>query len=364
MDTGRRQHLQDIYATDHATRDDYTPQVSTEIMEERRRDAQRQQLTGFLLGSLLLLLCVAIIYVVVQKYADITKQSNAPTPITQEYIPRYSLPAESQWVLDLSRNYGDPTWNGEGERPFNTLWVKKAAFNIIMAEQAMEMGKVDKDKYTDAAEYLERVLEILPNVEGVKAPLGMVYFRLGEFDKAIAVLKNVPEADLTFDMLNNLGAACIQAEAYDQAEDYLNRALELKPAYAEALKNKALLYKKLNKSDEAITAFEQYLDQRPQDTDARYDFALYLTKIGNWEMAGEQLRTLTQTVTNVANLYVLLARVETKLGNDKAAINAFRRAAQLTTPQQAFLWMDDNEFDQLRNNEDFQSLVKSVGQKR
>lgn len=361
MDQGRRQHLQDIYATDHTaqtSRDDFTPQVSTEFMEQRNRDRRRHELAGFLLGATLIGLTVVIIYVVVKKYIDITKETEAPTPITQEYIPRYSLPVQAQWVLDLSRDYGDPKWDGEGERPLNSTWVKKAAFNLILAEQAIEVGRYDEDKYADAAKYLENTLEIIPEIKGVRPVLGMLYFRMDKFDNALAILKNVPESELTYDMLNNLGAACIQAKAYDQAESYLRRALELKPTYPEALKNMALLYKQQDRKQEAIAAMEQYLDQRPTDTDTRYDFALYLTKIGNWELAGEQLRTLTREVTDVANLYVLLARVETKLGNDKAAIEAFRRASQLTDPKQALFWMDDSEFDRLRDNDDFQALMK------
>lgn len=353
MDTGKRQHLQDIYSTDQTSRDDYTPQVSSEIVEERQREIRRHQFTSFVLGLSVLVLLVALVYVVVREYMDILKESNTLAPITQEYIPRYSLAAESQWVLDLNRGYGDPKWDGEGERPFNTGWVKKAAFNIILAEQAAQVGQ-----YEEAAKSYERALEILPDLEGLRVPLGMVYFQLGQFDQALELLEDAPDVDLSFDILNNLGAACIDAEAYERGEKYLKRSLELKPAYAEALKNLALLYKQQNRTAEATDAFEQYLDQRPLDTDTRYDFALYLTKIGNWELAVIQLRALTEEVTDVANLYILLARVETKLGNDQAAITAFRRAAQLTDPKQALLWMDDAEFERLRNDNDFQALIK------
>jgi tetratricopeptide (TPR) repeat protein len=355
MEPQKRQHLQDIYATDHNSRDDYTPQVSNEIVEERKREQRRHQFASFIMGLTILLLAVSLVYLVVREYIDILKQSEAPAPITTEYIPRYSLPTESQWVLDFSRNYADPQWNGEGERPFDTAWLKKATFNVILAEQAMEVGE-----FGEAAEYYENALEILPDLEGVRVPLGMSYFKLKEFEKALALLENASDADLTYDVLNNLGAACIEAKVYDRAESYLIRSIELKPAYAEAIRNLAMLYRKTNQEDKAIDLFEQYLDLRPLDTDTRHSFALYLTKIGNWELAGGQLRLLSQEIKNDATLFLLLAQVEVRLGNDKAAIGAFQRASQLSDPKRALGWMNEEEFDALRNDEDFQALIQQV----
>lgn len=353
MDTGKRQHLQDIYSSDRTKSDDFTPQVSNKATGGHQRDIRRNNASSFMLGAVILVIALGLVWIIVSEYLDILNQASAPPPITQEYIPRYSLETESQWVLDFSRSYGNPKWDGEGDRPMNSAWLKKATFNLILAEQALGLGE-----FEEATKYYEDALTILPNLEGVKVPLGMAYFKLDQFDKALDLLEGAPDIDLTFDVLNNLGAACIKAEKFDQAEDYLKRSLEEKPAYAEATRNLALLYKQMDRHDEAAAAFEQYLDKRPLDTDTRYDFALYLTKIGTWELAGEQLRTLTEEVTDVANLYVLLARVETKLGNDKAAIDAFQRATQLSDPKQALLWMNENEFDQLRNHDDFQALIK------
>lgn len=355
METGKRQHLQDIYATDQTDRDDFTPQVSSEIIEERKREIRRHQFLSFVLGMTVLVLAVALVYVVVREYMDILKAQNVPEPIQQEYIPRYSLPTESQWVMDFNRSYSDPKWNGEGERPFSAGWVKKAAFNLILAEQAVETRK-----YNEAAEYYENALEILPDVEGVKVPLGMAYFKLGKNKKALNLLADAPDSDLTFDVLNNLGAACVEAKAYDKGEEYLLRSLAMKPTYAEALLNLAVLYKEKGEQEKSINAYEQYLDQRPKDTDTRYNFALYLTKVGNWELASEQLRALTQEVTDVANLYFLLARVENKLGNSAAAVAALQRGVQLTDPKLAMAWMSEDEFDLLREEEQFQSLMKYV----
>ena len=355
MDTGKRQHLQDIYTTDKTARDDFTPQVSAEILEERQRDILRHQFISFFLGLTVLVLSVSLIYVVVREYVTIQSLLPSPTPITQEYIPRYSLPSESQWILDFSRDYGDSEWDGEGDRPFNAEWVQKAAFNLIVAQQAARIGEND-----EAAKYYEAVLEILPDIEGVKIPLGALYFKMEDFDKALALLENTPEADLTPDVLNNLGAACLNAKAYNRAENYLKQSIEMKPTYAEPQKNLSELYKELEREDEAVTAYEKYLDLRPEDIDTQYNFALYLTKLGRWEPAAKLLEDLTRKITDVPPLYFLLAQVETHNNRPGKAMAALRRGMQLTDPNAALAYMDSKEFDQLRTSDEFQRMVRSL----
>ena len=357
MDSGKRQHLQDIYATDRTAKDDYTPQVSAEVLEERKRDIRRHQFTSFVLGMLVLILSLSLVVVVVREYIEIQSVDPTPTTLTQAYVPRYSLPSESQWVLDFASNYGNPEWNGTGERPFNSEWVRKAAFNLILAEQAASIGEDEV-----AAEHYEDALEILPDVEGVKVPLGVLYFKMKEFDKALVLLEDAPESDLTPDVLNNLGAACLNAEAYDRAESYLKQAIEMRVAYAEPQKNLALLYKKQDRADEAVAAYEIYIDLRPMDIDTQHSFALYLTKLGRWEQAAGLLEGLVQEITDVPVLYFLLAQVEMHNNRPEKAMTALQRGVQLTDPSSALAYMDSAEFEQLRASDEFQTMIRSLEQ--
>lgn len=355
MDSGKRQYLQDIYATDRADKDEFTPQVSSEVLEERKREIRKHQLTSFFLGMLVLLLSVSLVIVVIREYIQIQQTETSMQILPQEYIPRHSLKAESQWVLDFSSDYGNPEWDGTGKRPFSAEWVQKAAWNLIMAQQA---ASVEKNEM--AAMYYEQALEILPDIEGVKVPLGALYFKMEQFDKALALLENVPKETLTPDVLNNLGVACITAKAYDQAEFYLREALKKRPTYAEPFKNLATLYKEMERENDAIDAYEQYIDLRPADLDAQHSFALYLTKLGRWEQASVLLNRLTREITDVPVLYFLLARVEMQNQHPEKALAALQRSIQLSDPGAAIAYMNSKEFDQLRASDEFQNMMSSL----
>jgi len=358
MDINKRHHLQDIYQTDEKPSDDFTPQITQDAIEERQRELRRYRFSSFLMGILVLLLSVSVVFVLVRQYQNLQRPKSAPPPIAQEYIPRYTLPSESQWVLDFSTDYADPKWDGEGQRPFNATWVKKAAFNLILAEQAAKIGD-----YERAVKYYSNAREIFPDLQGINFQLGMACFKINDFEQALQLLEKVPEKDLTYDMLNNMGTACSRAEAYDKAEHYFKLAIEKKPDYTKAIRNLAVLYQKMDKPEKAIANYEKYLDLRPGDTDTQYNFAIYLTQLGRWKEAATRLEALTKDITDVSALYFLLAQVQTHNGEPEKAIAALKRGIQLMDPNSALAWMNKQEFEALRKSDEFQQMVQMLKQR-
>jgi predicted Zn-dependent protease len=162
--------------------------------------------------------------------------------------------------------------------------------------------------------------------------------------------------------MNNLGAALLNAKAYDEAEHYLQRALEERPGYAEPQKNLAILYRKQGKDDQAVEAYQRYVDQRPDDVETRQTYAIYLTKLGRWEEAAKVLEQLTEEVTDVPVLFFLLARVENHNNQPEKAMAALQRGIELSDPRAALAYMDDKEFEQLRSSDKFQELIQTLQQ--
>jgi predicted Zn-dependent protease len=120
----------------------------------------------------------------------------------------------------------------------------------------------------------------------------------------------------------------------------------------------------MERPDEAVHAFEQYLDLRPLDTDTQHSFALYLTKLGRWNQAANLLEELTREITDVPVLYFLLAQVEMHNNRPEKAMAALQRGVQLSDPGAALAYMDREEFERLRASDEFQLMIRTLQQAR
>jgi tetratricopeptide (TPR) repeat protein len=361
MNPDDRKHLQDIYMTKKKEEDLLTPQpqLAEKVIDEHKRILHIEVVKHVLLGLFSLILLLSLVYLIAQRYIVNPKKDLVIDTISPDYIPRFHLKKDEEWVLDFNSDFGNPDWTGTGKRPINSYWIKKAAFNIVMGQQAIQIKK-----YKSAIIFYKNALEIFPEIKDVKVPLGMLYFQTKQFDKALAILKDTSDEDLTSEIQNNMGVACLDAKAYEQAEKYLKRALKEDENYPAPYKNLALVYKGQGKEGQAIKNFERYIVLKPDDLDTRHSYALYLISIGRWEMAATVLEKLTKEITDVPNLYFLLARAENKIGHSTKAIEAFKRGMQLSDSSSSLAYMNDKEFDKLRKDKDFKALIKKAEEKK
>lgn len=89
---------------------------------------------------------------------------------------------------------------------------------------------------------------------------------------------------------NNVGAALIDQQRYEEAAGQYHAALELEPGYAEALFNLGLVFYELDRFDEAIEQFEMAIHLRPIDPDARFALAVVYHRRGRLDDAIKQYR--------------------------------------------------------------------------
>lgn len=353
----RNDKLRDIYQNDHADFEkDFTPQVAQEIIEQRQRDLLRSRVLSMTFGGIAVVLTIALITVALR---DFLSERNIAKPIQAKetaYIPRYTLPPETAWVMDykqISERVGFP--DEAGDKPLSTKWVKKAAYHIVMGQQALAINEPE-----EALKNFQAVVAIYPDIEGIHRAMGMLYIQEEQFELAAKHLTLALEEEETFDVVNNLGTAYIGTQTYDLAEKNLLRALELQPESPICHKNLAVLYQKMDRGDDATFHFEKYIDLRPEDLETMQTYALYLTKQGRWEDAAVFLEKLTEQVTDVAPIYFLLAQVQVQNGQQEQAIAALKRGIQLVDPSLALAWMNRAEFNTVREMDDFKRVVDEL----
>src|SRR5690242_9488306 len=97
---------------------------------------------------------------------------------------------------------------------------------------------------------------------------GMTLVKAGRIAEAIPALRSALQADPQNPViLNALGAACSMKSDFEQAENYLLKALQADPGFLPARKNLAISYFNSGKYDLAITQFEA-LAQAPGNSRA------------------------------------------------------------------------------------------------
>jgi len=353
----RKDELRDIYQSDsHDFEKDFTPQVTQEVIEQRQRDLQRTRIASLFFGGLALVVAIVLIAIVIRNVITERDISKKVQEKEIAFIPRHTLPSEATWVMDYQKIADQIDPDKELiEKPLSTKWVKKAAYHIVMGQQAMSLNELDS-----ALENFEKVVEIYPEIEGLHRSLGMLYIEREEYKKAAEHLETALQEEELFDVVNNLGTAYIGTLEYEKAEKNLLRALEIQPESPISHKNLAVLYRKMEREASAIFHFEKYIDLRPSDLDTLQTYALYLTKLARWEQAASFLTTLTHEVTDVAPLYFLLAQVQVQNNQEELAIAALQRGIQLVDPNLAMAWMSRKEFNDVRDSREFKSLVDEL----
>jgi tetratricopeptide (TPR) repeat protein len=161
------------------------------------------------------------------------------------------------------------------------------------AAAQFELGNayVQSGQLEQAVAAYQKAIELDPNYEAAYANLGVVYYQLQRLD--LAVLQYQKALELNPDdgeVAYNLGALYLQQallsgdqpdpDLLDQAIAQLQQAQELSPNLAEPYFSLGVAYDALNRSEEAIEAFETFLARDTgQDPRAGQEAQRYLENL-------------------------------------------------------------------------------------
>lgn len=164
--------------------------------------------------------------------------------------------------------------------------------NPDSAQAQFELGNqyAQTGEWDQAVAAYNRSIELDPSHQGAYANLGVVYYQQGEFDLAIAQYQKALELDPDDgEVAYNLGALYLQQALsatemgqpdpalLEQAIKQLQYAIELSPNLAEPYFSLGVAYGAQNQKQQAIEAFETYLERETgQDPFARQKAEEYL----------------------------------------------------------------------------------------
>jgi tetratricopeptide (TPR) repeat protein len=197
-----------------------------------------------------------------------------------------AYPFIQQRLPDSNRDASSPP-DAEAIAPAPALTLEA---NPDTAEGWFELGKTyyKAGQWAQAVVAFQKTIELDPNYQAAYANLGAAYHRQDQLD--LAATQYEKALDLSPDdgeVVYNLAAIYIQQATQsggrpdpnllNQAIEQLNRALELSPDTAEPYFGLGVAYAALNQREEAIQAFETFLDRDSgQDPRASEEAQRYL----------------------------------------------------------------------------------------
>lgn len=172
---------------------------------------------------------------------------------------------------------------------FLIVIVGAAVLNLVFSTQGGPLSTVEVQRVE-----AERLVKEKPKDFDAHVKLGDVYFRMQQYDKAIAEYKKASKIKAKSAVPHYAIATVYNAQGRaNQAIKELNTALKLAPGYSEAYFLLGEIYFNQDKYGEAEKAFKKLTELEPVLADAHYRLGLTYEKQGRRELAiGEYQETL------------------------------------------------------------------------
>jgi tetratricopeptide (TPR) repeat protein len=187
-----------------------------------------------------------------------------------------------------------------------------------------------KKDHSKAIDLLHKALEVTEEPSEIWNLLGMEYLFLEDYIKAKQYfLKCVKENDLDYQSLYNLLYCLEQLEENIEAIETLNELLEINPYSEVAWHNLGKLYVKINKYEEALSAFDFAIISDDCFTGAYIEKGKLLEKMGRINQAIDNYEYSLNF--NEPNAFVnhRIGLCHLKLGNDKLAVQYLKESIKL-----------------------------------
>jgi tetratricopeptide (TPR) repeat protein len=125
---------------------------------------------------------------------------------------------------------------------------------------------------------------------------------------------------------NNRGVTYKDLGNYSQAIEDLNRAIEIRPGYADAYNNRGVAYRGLGNNKQAIKDYDRAIEIRPGYADAYNNRGVAYNSLGNYRQAIEDYDRVIKSIPGFAEAYINRSVAYNGLGNYRQAIEDCDRA--------------------------------------
>ena len=167
----------------------------------------------------------------------------------------------------------------------NYLYLPSAGFVLLLAAALFKVGPLCFGRQRSGVAVLVSLMAILIVYSASTVTRNLVW--RNDFALWSDTVKKSPDSSV---VRNNLGLAYFKASREEEAISEYKAALEIYPAFPEALNNLGVSYFKLGNQAEAVVMFNMAIKSKPNFADAHYNLGLAYGEMGRTEEAFAEVR--------------------------------------------------------------------------
>lgn len=212
-------------------------------------------------------------------------------------------------------------------------WARGRSLAVFAGAAALAAILVTAQRnelYADEQRLWENVLARRPANARAHNNLGLLHYRAGRLDVAIAhyraSLRSDPGAALT---QHNLGLALMKAGKLEEAQAPLAEAARILPYFVDAQVNLGIVLMNLGRTEEALTHFATALRVNPTQAEAHFRLGVALAQLGRWSDAIAHYAEAVRIDPNRAEAHNNWAVALMRLSSPAEALVHFEAALRL-----------------------------------
>lgn len=203
---------------------------------------------------------------------------------------------------------------------------KKAAKPDLQAGFNALLAAYRRQDFQTALEKARGLLKFYPQQQDVLNMAAVCLAQTNREAEAVALWQKIPDAKKSHSVWNNLGNACRRLKKFDLAEQYLRKALNVKPDHAEAHWNLVLTLNDAGRNAEGLQAVKAFLALKPDDAEGLEYAAMFAFNVQNFAEADAFQTALLAQQPNRADIWLGNAWARRRLKRYPKAEESYRRA--------------------------------------
>ncbi len=202
--------------------------------------------------------------------------------------------------------------------------------NVIeLADKAQKL--LDFGDFSGSLGAINRAISILPRNIDLHSLKSDILFHSGDFEEAIKELKFIETLDPDNASYYSMESLCyLQMEEDKKALESANKAIKVDKDYVFSYYNRARALNNLGRTDEAISAYNLYLEKNPSDSDAHRDLGEIYFDAKKYKMAEREVKLALRFSKNDKLAYDLMIKVKLETEDTKGLIDTLVDAFENT----------------------------------